>query len=266
MRRLALPLGALAAAALLVAVLAGGAPDPPARAGTGGTLLLELFTSQGCSSCPPADRLLAELAADPRLADRVFPLAFHVDYWNHIGWTDPFSSAAWSARQRRYARALGDDRVYTPQLVVDGAGHLVGSRQAEVRRRVERELASPDAAGVTLAVEQVAGDRLRVVVSARRRGAPTGPPLVAWAALYEDALRTPVGRGENAGRHLANERVVRALARLFAMPAGSAEGRGGTVMEIGPAWRREELGVVAFLQDPADLRVHGAAGRRVTQR
>jgi hypothetical protein len=96
------------------------APAPEAS-----PIIIELFTSQGCSSCPPADRLLKRLAGDPR----VIPLSFHVDYWNYIGWTDPFSSKRWSERQQGYARAFRSNRIYTPQLVVSGRTGASGSRR-----------------------------------------------------------------------------------------------------------------------------------------
>src|SRR5688572_22165851 len=109
----------------IVVVMALGVAVGTAQTGRAGKaqapVLVELFTSQGCSSCPPADKLLSALRSDPQMAGRVIPLAFHVDYWNRIGWEDPFSSAQWTGRQQRYARALGNgSRVYTPQLVVNG--------------------------------------------------------------------------------------------------------------------------------------------------
>ena len=118
------------------------APQPaapePARGGPT-PVVLELFTSQGCSSCPPADAVLSKLGRDEKLAGRVIPIAFHVDYWTYIGWADPFSSADWTARQNEYARALKADSLYTPQLVVNGATHLNGSDEAGVVR-AEMEL------------------------------------------------------------------------------------------------------------------------------
>src|ERR1700753_623410 len=114
---------------------AGGDPQrtPQAAAaaqsgGPGGPIVLELFTSQGCSSCPPADALLAKLAVTGARGDRrVAPLAFHVDYWNDLGWADPYSLPAWTTRQNQYADALHDNRVFTPELVVGGAAGMVGS-------------------------------------------------------------------------------------------------------------------------------------------
>src|SRR5215813_14463236 len=119
----------------LVAVAAGceAASPSSAAAPENGPLVLELFTSQGCSSCPPADRLLSKLAAAGSLGDRALaPLSFHVDYWNELGWADPFSLPAWTERQHLYAQAIGDDRVYTPELVVGGGAGVIGSNLTAV--------------------------------------------------------------------------------------------------------------------------------------
>ncbi|MGH9465120.1 MAG: DUF1223 domain-containing protein, partial [Thermoanaerobaculia bacterium] len=123
-----------------------------------GPVLLELFTSQGCSSCPPADRLLSRLAAARGSEPVVVPLAFHVDYWNHIGWEDPFSQGRWSARQRAYALAFGRDGVYTPQLVVDGTEELVGSDERAVRRAIERAAAQSRPGWVRLGAGRLTAD------------------------------------------------------------------------------------------------------------
>src|ERR1044071_3542181 len=108
-----IPLALISLVALVAAISCGAssAPAAPAPAAGAAPVVLELFTSQGCSSCPSADRLLTKLAADPQLAGRVVPLSFHVDYWNYIGWQDPFSAASWSNRQRRYAQAFGSSQI-----------------------------------------------------------------------------------------------------------------------------------------------------------
>ncbi|HWC65845.1 MAG TPA: DUF1223 domain-containing protein, partial [Thermoanaerobaculia bacterium] len=119
--------GLLAAAVLSTAGRVGAqsaAPPDGERSAARAGVLVELFTSQGCSSCPPADRILGRLGGEPG----VIPLAFHVDYWNHAGWSDPFSRHAWSVRQQAYVRRFRLDAEYTPQAVVDGAAQLVGSR------------------------------------------------------------------------------------------------------------------------------------------
>lgn len=181
----------LLACAVAAAACSGSAPRSPAmdRGDAGaaaknhGAIVVELFTSQGCSSCPPADRLLTELAGRERERP-VIALAFHVDYWNDLGWRDPFSSASATARQEAYARALGRG-LYTPQLVVNGRAHAVGSRRGEVERalgaatRVPTLAASAELAGDTLIVRADApsGTRrssscARARSSRRRRSSP----------------------------------------------------------------------------------------------
>ncbi len=241
--------------------LPAGEENP--RPGTEGTaVLLELFTSQGCSSCPPADRLLARLAAEE--GSGVVPLAYHVDYWNYIGWTDPFSSARWSERQSRYARrAFDTGRVYTPQVVVDGEADCVGSNEKRVRREIERARSRADDGELTLAVRSAASaDRLALEIGARVLRAAPGETWDVMVALFEDDLVTPVPRGENGGRTLENSRVVRALAKAFSLPAeAGAERSQRWEIDLGEGWKRSDLGVAAFLQDPESMRVHGAAVR-----
>ena len=202
-----------------------------------GPVVIELFTSQGCSSCPPADALLGKLAHDGAYAGRkVAPLAFHVDYWNDLGWADPFSSPAWTARQQAYARALGDDRVYTPELVVAGGAGMVGSQARAVGAAI---VAAPRQLALPATASWQSG---RVIV---RATGPAGTEL--WAAVWEDGTRTEVTRGENAGATLAGERVVRRLARLTG---------GQATIALDRAWRPG--GVVVLAQRP-DRRIVGAA-------
>ncbi|HEX6199830.1 MAG TPA: DUF1223 domain-containing protein, partial [Thermoanaerobaculia bacterium] len=267
------PVHALSAA-LLAVTLACCAPGTPLdaradesapsadEAGAEGPVLVELFTSQGCSSCPPADRLLTELGSDRRLANRVLPLAYHVDYWNHIGWTDPFSAEAWSVRQRRYARAWESRRVYTPQLVVDGRKDVVGSRKGDVYDLVREALDRPDAARVAVRLSPGSEPTdLRATVTAEMLSTPEGQgPLDLMVALYEKDLTTSVERGENADRTLHNDYVVRRLERageLAARVGASLEEE--VAFELDPAWKVRDLGVVAFVQDPETRAVHGAA-------
>ncbi|HUS62981.1 MAG TPA: DUF1223 domain-containing protein [Kofleriaceae bacterium] len=227
-------------AAFLVAALAACAP---AYGDNQRVVLVELFTSQGCSSCPSADEHLAELGRE----EGIVALAFHVDYWDDLGWKDPFSSEAWTGRQRQYARALGEGgRIYTPQLVVNGRAHVVGSdrRGAAAAIRRAREAAARR-------VDVTASARLdaeagRVRVAATARGAGSGQ---VWAALVESGLRTEVSRGENSGRHLSNDFVVRRLERVV---------DGEASLRVARAWRREHLAVVVFVQDPGDLQVLAA--------
>lgn len=201
-----------------------------------GPVVIELFTSQGCSSCPPADALLGKLARAGALHGRTLaPLSFHVDYWNDLGWPDPFSAPAWTARQQAYARALGDDRVYTPELVVAGGVGLVGSRTAAVERAI---VAAPRQLALPANATWQAGS---VTVHA---SGPAGAAL--WAAVWEDGTRTKVTRGENSGETLAGERVVRALEPLVA---------GQVTISLARGWNP---GGVVVLAQRADHHIVGA--------
>ena len=256
--------------ALLLAVLAprdgtGEAAKNPAPP-DGRTAVIELFTSQGCSSCPPADRLLSKLAQDPRYPGKVIPLSFHVDYWNYIGWTDPYSSSRWSDRQKLYAaRAFHSNRIYTPQVVVNGRAECVGSQEAAVLDRVTDALAADPAGRVSLALDPPTPDgHLRVKVGAKLAKAVGSGDLDLWVAIYESGLSTSVKAGENASRVLRNDRVVRRFEKAFTLPGtAGAEKSGEIVLGLDKRWKTGDLGVAAFLQDPATLAIHGAAAREV---
>jgi hypothetical protein len=241
-----------------------GDAAPPAPA-PGGPVVLELFTSQGCSSCPPADRLLTRLAEDPKLRGKVLPLSFHVDYWDYIGWRDPFASPRWSERQREYARSFRSSRIYTPQLVVNGRTECVGSNEAVVRQQIAAALAAPPAARLTLEPDPPGTDgRLRVRVGAEMAKAAAAGNLELWVVVWETGLETPVGAGENASKKLHNDYVVRRLEKALTLPgkAGARE-TGEIVLGLDKRWKRGSLGVAAFLQDPATRAIHGAASRRL---
>ena len=176
---------ALGAAILGAARRAAASPDADA----GHVVLVELFTSQGCSSCPPADQLLSAIGGQD--GSRVVPLAFHVDFWNSQGWTDPFSSRQWTLRQVDYERQLGISQVYTPQAVVDGATQLVGSDAAALRAAIEAAAAKP---GAKLALRlEPSSSRVEVGVDVALPEALRGRKLDLFVALFETGLSTPVG-------------------------------------------------------------------------
>ena len=228
----------LAIFAVLVTGCAAAA-DPAPKGGA--PVIVELFTSQGCSSCPPAERLLKELAKDGALGGRaVVPLAFHVDYWNDLGWADPFSKAAWSDRQDAYAHAMDANGVYTPQAVIAGTIDALGSDRGAVGRAVS---AAPVQAAIDAKATR-ASHALHVTAVA-----PDDANV--WVAVWEDGLATDVPRGENAGAHLADDRIVRALVQV-----ASSGKRGAIDVPIDPSWKR--IGAVAFAQRPGDLAIVGA--------
>jgi hypothetical protein len=232
---------------------------------SGRIAIVELFTSQGCSSCPPADRLLSRLARDAKYRGKVIPLAFHVDYWNHIGWTDPYSSRRWSERQQAYARTFHSNRIYTPQAIVNGRSQCVGSQEAAVLERIDNALDKEPAGRVSLALDPPTPDgHLKVKVRAKLAKAAGQGNLDLWVAIYESGLATAVEAGENASRTLRNDRVVRRFEKALSLPAAAGSERSGEiVLGLDKRWKVENLGVAAFLQDPATLAIHGAAAREV---
>jgi hypothetical protein len=199
----------LAGPLLVGAAVLGGAALAlaPVRAEGGkasaAPVVVELFTSQGCSSCPPADALLTELAKEPG----VIALSMHVDYWDYIGWSDPYSSPQITARQQSYAKDLKIRYVYTPQILVDGRVAVVGSRRDSVRSAV----AQAALRGKPLDVRLVPDDGGKIIIPAGH--APDGGASV-WLAVYDRVHETVVERGENAGRTLRNSNVVRDLVKV----------------------------------------------------
>lgn len=200
--------------------------DPTPR----GPVVIELFTSQGCSSCPPADRLLNKLARDSTDERPIAALSFHVDYWDDLGWPDPYAIPAWTERQRAYARALGDRSVYTPELVVGGTKGMVGSNAVAITAA----LAAAPRPALLATKSTWSAAHLEVTTIA-----PADADV--WVAIYEDGTSTNVLRGENAGETLVHDRVVRHLERV-----AIAGKKGTSSIKLDPGWRA--IGAVAFAQ------------------
>lgn len=205
-------------------------------------VVVELFTSQGCSSCPPAEALFREIAHDPSLRGKVIPLAFHVDYWDRLGWRDPFSSADWTRRQQFYTRALRLDSAYTPQAVVNGSRQLVGSSSSGLRTAIDE--ASRRAVSGRVGIE---ASRTGATVTANvHADAPPGTDVML--ALFENDVTTRIGAGENSGLTETEDAIVRRLLRV---------GNGTVTLPIDPSWKH--LGVAVFLQDHNTLQIRNAA-------
>jgi hypothetical protein len=228
-------------------------------------VLLELFTSQGCSSCPTAEDLLSRIGFDAGLRESVVPLAYHVDYWDRLGWRDPFSDRAWSLRQVRYQRAFRvAGGVYTPQLVVNGQAELNGTHAKRVLGEIASAARRPVAARieVTARLSDARRPALTVDVTATVLDDVDARRLELRLALFENGLVTAVGQGENGGRTLRNDFVVRRLETAFALPATrGALGQRRLTLKLERDWKPEHLGVAAFLQDPNSLRVVAAVAR-----
>ena len=231
----------------MIAVLLGSAVHTLAQA----PVVVELFTSEGCSSCPPADALLVDLShKGPPGGAQLILLGEHVDYWNYIGWTDRFSSAAFSDRQNNYATQLHLATVYTPQMVIDGHLQLVGNGAAEVYRTISKAAAEPKPAQVSLRWEPQ--QKLHIAVQT-----PAGERPKILLAITEDGLSTAVGGGENGGRTLHHAAVVRQLREL----GTAANGQFETAVDVAahPDWNPAKLKVVVLVQQPGSGRILGAA-------
>lgn len=160
-------------------------------------VVVELFTSQGCSACPPADAQLADLAEDPR----VIALALHVDYWDYIGWTDDFAQPAFTDRQKAYAQAVGSRMLYTPQFIVAGQERVEGNQPARVDALISSHLAAADPLGLKLARE---GDTIRITAPAADLKAPVNVQIVR----YHSKITVGIEMGENAGKTIDYRNIV----------------------------------------------------------
>jgi hypothetical protein len=225
----------------------------------GAPVVLELFTSEGCSSCPPADALISELGAS---AKSVIPLAYHVDYWNHLGWTDPFSSRQWSERQTDYARAMNLDGEYTPQMVIGGGWQCGGSDAGSIERAVAAaRSASPQGrTSIQTSLADHGSRKLQVKITAQMLNTAGTGPHVVMLAIYENGLVSKIGAGENGGREIKYDYTVRKLLPAFELDATQgASGSKEITIDLDRSWSLNHLGVAAFIQDPTSLRIGGAA-------
>jgi hypothetical protein len=235
--------------------------DPAAAAQSSETsgprrpILLELFTSEGCSSCPPADRLLDTFDRTQTVSGAdLIVLSEHVDYWNRLGWTDRYSSPLFTERQQEYVRGLHLDGAYTPQLVIDGQADFVGSDERAVRAGILRAEARPKT-GISLRAER-AGPEVKVSLEV----GDSTRQVDLYLALANDPTQSQVTRGENSGRTLRHVALVRSLVRVGTLPARGAFAKELTLPlknENSQSWR-----AVAFLQDSGSRQILGAAEAR----
>lgn len=182
-----------------------------------GPVVVELYTSQGCSSCPPADKILAELAG----RDDIIALALHVDYWDYIGWKDIFAKPAFTKRQRAYARAAGGGTIYTPQMIVGGKDHVIGTKPMQLADRIAQHEATPDPVQVSLSRR---GGVLGIAAKAKGR-VPSG--MTVQVVTFTPKATVQIKRGENAGRTLSYHNIVRDW-----ITVGSWDGRGDYRAEV----------------------------------
>ncbi len=244
------------------AAAAGALPAPPRSPST---VVAELFTSEGCSSCPPADELLAAIIHDsPVPGVEVLGLGEHVDYWDRLGWRDRFSSPAFSERQAEYqAHVFPRSAVYTPQLVIDGRFEVVGSEAAAVRRAIARAAGEPKA---RISVRTAALDRHRVEARVEVDASPELPqPQQAelLVAIAQDGVASRVERGENRGRTLQHAAVVRRLTTLGRVTGSERRLAKTAVLPVSADWPLADLRIAAILQERDSRRIIGAASAAV---
>lgn len=202
-----------------------------------GFAIVELFTSEGCSSCPPADKLLAKIQEE-NAGKPVYILAFHVDYWNHQGWRDVFSSKDFTKRQYQYASWLNLETVYTPQVVVNGRHELIGSQEETLKRALNIELNTAAAAQLTVEA-QIEGGKLKLAYQTSNPGRGT----VLQVALVQKVAHTMVKRGENAGRLLPHVQIVRHIQGFAATASGNV------AVNLPEGFNPNEWEVITFLQN-----------------
>ena len=256
---LAAVLAGLAALGLFVTeghTSATRAAAPPSRA----AIVVELFTSEGCSSCPPADGVLSDLVrAQPVPGAQVIALGQHVDYWNRLGWTDPYSSHAFSVRQNEYATFFHSQEVYTPQMIVDGRTQFVGSDRGAALQAIARAARAPKARVEITRLGPAAGKTFALGVRVNDLPAVSrGDRALVFLAVTEDGLHSDVRGGENAGRSLDHSGVVHWMTLIGAARADGTATASPTVT-LAPGWNRAHLHAVVFVQEQNSRRMLGAA-------
>ena len=257
----------LLAAALWIAgagARAGAAPPTP--------VIVELFTSEGCSDCPPADLLLDQLmATQPVTGAEIIALGQHVDYWDRLGWKDRFSSAALTRRQQLYQTRFGTESIYTPQMVVDGRAEFVGSDAGAARKAIEKTLTAPhgemkiDPLRISQARDR-AGDIRVVHVSVTAGGLPLigrGDQADIVVMVTESGLSTDVKHGENHGKVLRHAPVVRVLSTMGHVPADGSLASAAADIPLDRTWQVDRLSVVAFVQEQRGRTIIASASARL---
>ncbi|HWD88714.1 MAG TPA: DUF1223 domain-containing protein [Mucilaginibacter sp.] len=214
-----------------------------------GFAVVELFTSEGCSSCPPADALIAKVHKET--SDKpIYILAYHVDYWNRLGWKDAFSSAEYSARQQQYARWLKSSEIYTPQAIVNGSKEFVGSEESTLRNTIKTDLTESAKTELVLTGLKATGNK--VTVKYETKGATDNSVLMV--ALVERNAISKVMKGENAGRTLSHVQIVR---ELQSVKLNNTSGTASLAVPTG--FTPDGFEMIAFVQNTSNGTITGAA-------
>ncbi|HXM22459.1 MAG TPA: DUF1223 domain-containing protein [Terriglobales bacterium] len=227
-------------------------------------VLVELFTSEGCSSCPPADRFLQTLDGQPVQGAEMIVLSEHVDYWNHIGWKDPYSDSFYSQRQSAYAKRFGLDSVYTPQMVVDGTSEFVGSNSELADKAFRRALGVAKLRVHLSSVSADASNTLHAHLEIGVLDASFGSREAGvYFAVALNHAESQVSAGENSGHRLAHVSVVKSLTEIGALKQGQALAQ-DVQLKLEPGPDSRNLRLIAFVQEPRQGRVLGAASMLVS--
>src|SRR6201993_1789056 len=223
MRIPAIALVLLSIGARIFAVTSQSLHGSDAGSETRTPVLVELFTSEGCSSCPPADRFLQELDGQPIPGAEMIVLSEHVDYWNHIGWKDPYSASFYSQRQSAYAKRFGLDSVYTPQMVVDGTSEFVGSSSGQADKAFRKALGFPKLPVHLSSISADASNILRAHLETGTLDSSFGSREAdVYVAVALNRAESQVSAGENSGHRLAHVSVVKSLTKIGALRQGQA--------------------------------------------
>ena len=229
-------------------------------------VLVELFTSEGCSSCPPADRFLEKLDGQPVQGAEMIVLSEHVDYWNHIGWKDPYSASFYSQRQSAYASRFGLDSVYTPQMVVDGTSEFVGSNSGLADKAFRKALGVPK---LPVRLSSISADTSNALHAHLETGALDASfgsrEADVYVAVALNRAESQVSAGENAGHRLAHVSVVKSLTKVGALKQGQVLAQ-DVQLKMGPGSDSSGLRLIAFVQEPWQGRVLGATSMLVNTR
>ena len=212
--------------------------------------VVELFTSEGCSTCPPAEKLLSEIHADAEKNHRpVYCLEYHVDYWNRNGWKDPYSSFKFTLRQKNYTSVLNEESLYTPMMVVNGQVSFTGSDAARSRKTIDSALTAPETIQLKIKIDSTLRDTLFVSYQASKHD----KNYFITFALTESKLISKVAKGENAGRTLAHDHVVRTL--VSGEANGSSPGMKIPLKNFVPGKNCE---LIAFIQHKQSMKILAA--------
>jgi hypothetical protein len=256
----------------LLLVVAKASPPRPAQAQAAPAqsdripVIVELFTSEGCSSCPPADELLSKLETlQPVEGAEIIGLEEHVDYWNHDGWVDPYSSSEWTLRQQEYVEKFKGKTTYTPQMVVDGQSQFVGDNAHDALQAIRQD-AQRTKTQVSIAADGSGKkDSERIEVRVGNSGSEPLEPADVWLAVTEDGLATAVKAGENAGKDVKHAAVVRYFHKIGSLSTkDSSPFDVHQDVKLKSNWKRENLHIVVFVQERKSLQILGAAEARVT--